>query len=286
MQRILSITLALFIGLSFSFDAEARRFGGGKSFGAAPKHRQVQPQQRQQQKQAQPQQNNTGKTAATSGASRWLGPLAGIAAGGLLASMLFGDAFEGLQIMDMLLMAGLAFLVFRLLAARRRPPMQPAGMGTGAPMQREMPAGNNLFGGFGSSTASADAAPVMQAPAWFNADSFLSAAREHFNQLQQHWDANELDKIAEYVTPEMLTFLQRERADLGDGYQSTYIDNLDVQLDGVEELDSYTVATLSFSGISKTSRFDQGEAFNESWRMERQHGDNQPWRIAGIRQNA
>ena len=84
MQRFLSITLALFIGLSFSFDAEARRFGGGKSFGAAPKHRQVQPQQRQQQKQAQPQQNNTGKTAATSGASRWLGPLAGIAAGGLL----------------------------------------------------------------------------------------------------------------------------------------------------------------------------------------------------------
>ena len=249
MQRFLSITLALFIGLSFSFDAEARRFGGGKSFGAAPKHRQVQPQQRQQQKQAQPQQNNTGKTAATSGASRWLGPLAGIAAGGLLASMLFGDAFEGLQIMDMLLMAGLAFLVFRLLAARRRPPMQPAGMGTGVPMQREMPAGNNLFGGFGSSTASADAAPVMQAPAWFNADSFLSAAREHFNQLQQHWDANELDKIAEYVTPEMLTFLQRERADRA-MVTNPPISTTDVT-DGVEELDSYTVATLSFSGISK-----------------------------------
>ena len=283
MQRFLSITLALFIGLSFSFDAEARRFGGGKSFGAAPKHRQVQ-QQRQQQQQAQPKQNNAGKAAAGSGASRWLGPLAGLAAGGLLASMLFGDAFEGLQIMDMLLMAGLAFLVFRLLAARRRPQMQHAGAGA-APMQREMPAGSNPFGGFGSSSA-ASAAPVMLAPAWFNADSFLTAARDHFNQLQQHWDANEMDKIAEYVTPEMLSFLQRERADLGDGYQSTYIDNLDVQLDGVEELDSYTVATLSFSGISKTSRFDQGEAFSESWRMERQHGDNQPWLIAGLRQNA
>ena len=282
MQRFLSITLALFIGLSFSIDAEARRFGGGKSFGAAPKHRQVQ-QQRQQQQQAQPKQNNAGKAAAGSGASRWLGPLAGIAAGGLLASMLFGDAFEGLQIMDMLLIAGLAFLVFRLLAARR-PQMQPSAAGN--PMQREMPAGNNPFGGFGSSAPTASAAPVIQAPAWFNADSFLAAARDHFNQLQQHWDANEMDKIAEYVTPEMLTFLQRERADLGDGYQSTYIDNLDVQLDGVEELDSYTVATLSFNGISKSSRFDQGEAFSESWRMERQHGDNQPWLIAGIRQNA
>ncbi len=196
--------------------------------------------------------------------------------------MLFGDGFEGLQIMDILIFAGIAFLLFKLFTARRRPQMQP--MGAGGPMQREMPAGDNPFGGFGGSPASAT--PVIQAPAWFNADSFLGAASEHFNQLQMHWDANEMDKIAEYVTPEMLGFLQRERSELGEGYQSTYIDNLDVQLDGVEELDDYTVASLSFSGISKTSRFDQGEAFSESWRMERKHGDNQPWLIAGIRQNA
>lgn len=287
MQRILSITLALFIGLSFSIDAEARRFGGGKSFGAAPKHRQAQQQQRQQKQQPAAQQQNKGgqAVAAGGGAARWLGPLAGIAAGGLLASMLFGDAFEGLQIMDMLLMAGLAFLVFRLLAARRRPQMQamPAGA---APMQREMPAASNPFGGQ-SGSDSLSAAPVLNAPSWFNADSFLAAATEHFNQLQMHWDANDMNKIAEYVTPDMLGYLEKERAELGDGYQATYIDNLDVQLDGVEELSDYTVATLSFTGISKTSRFDQqGEAFSESWRMERQHGDNQPWLIAGIRQNA
>lgn len=283
MQRILSITLALFIGLTFSIDAEARRFGGGKSFGAAPKHRQVQQQQRQQKQQpAAQQQQNTGKQAAAgSGASRWLGPLAGIAAGGLLASLLFGDAFEGLQIMDILLFAGIAFLIFRLLAARRQPRVMPAG----GPMQREMP-GSSPFGSSLGGSGTAGAAPVMQAPAWFRADSFLSAAREHFNQLQMHWDASDMDRIAEYVTPEMLGYLQKERAELGDGYQSTYIDNLDVQLDGVEELSDYTVATLSFSGISKTSRFDQGEAFSESWRMERKHGDDQPWLIAGIRQNA
>jgi predicted lipid-binding transport protein (Tim44 family) len=37
--------------------------------------------------------------------------------------------------------------------------------------------------------------------------------------------------------------------------------------------------------VAKTSRFDQGEAFSESWRMERATGDNQPWLVAGIRQN-
>ena len=42
---------------------------------------------------------------------------------------------------------------------------------------------------------------------------------------------------------------------------------------------------LTFTGVAKTSRFDQGEAFSESWRLERAAGDNQPWLVAGIRQN-
>lgn len=284
MQRFLSITLALFIGLSFSIDAEARRFGGGKSWGSAPRHQPAKPQQQRQQQQ-QPAQQAGKQAAAGGGASKWLGPLAGIAAGGLLASMLFGEGFEGFKFLDILIFAGIAFMIFKLLAARRRPQMQP--MGAGGPMQREMPAGaSNPFGNPNSMLGGSASAPVIQAPAWFNADSFLAAAREHFNQLQLHWDANEMDKIAEYVTPEMLGYLQKERSELGEGYQSTYIDNLDVQLDGVEELDGYTLATLSFTGISKTSRFDQGEAFSESWRMERKQGDNQPWLVAGIRQNA
>jgi predicted lipid-binding transport protein (Tim44 family) len=107
----------------------------------------------------------------------------------------------------------------------------------------------------------------------------------HFQSLQQHWDANEMDKIAEFVTPQMLEFLKRERADLGDGFQSTYIDDLDVQLDGVDDRADKTIATLTFRGVSKTSRFDQGEVFSESWHMERAQGENQPWLVAGIRQN-
>jgi predicted lipid-binding transport protein (Tim44 family) len=81
-----------------------------------------------------------------------------------------------------------------------------------------------------------------------------------------------MDKIAEFVTPQMLEFLKRERADLGDGFQSTYIDNL-VQLDGVDDRADKTIATLTFSGVSKTSRFDQGEVFSESWNMERAQGE-------------
>ena len=292
MKRFLSIAMALCIGLTMSLDANAKRFGGGKSAGAAPTH---------QTSQMAPSSPGVGGAAATAGAagaagaaakakaggaSKWLGPLAGIAAGGLLASMFMGGGFQGMQIFDILIMAVIAFVIFRFIAARRRKQQEhlaPAG----APMQREVfeqkPAAMGSI--FGGSAAPVAARPVINAPAWFNEQNFLAAARSHFQSLQQHWDANEMDKIAEFVTPQMLDFLKRERADLGDGFQSTYIDNLQVQLDGVDDRADKTIATLTFSGVSKTSRFDQGEVFSESWNMERAQGENQPWLVAGIRQN-
>ncbi|RON03782.1 hypothetical protein BK659_22615 [Pseudomonas brassicacearum] len=285
MKRFLSIALALCIGLTMSLDANAKRFGGGKSVGAAPTH---------QTSQMAPSSPGMGSAAATAGAagaagaaakaggaSRWLGPLAGIAAGGLLASMFMGGGFQGMQIFDILIMAVIAFVIFRFIAARRRKQqehMAPAG----APMQREVYEQKPIFGG---SAAPAAARPVINAPAWFNEERFIEAARSHFQSLQQHWDANEMDKIAEFVTPQMLEFLKRERADLGEGFQSTYIDNLTVQLDGVDDRADKTIATLTFNGVSKNSRFDQGEVFSESWNMERPQGENQPWLVAGIRQN-
>ena len=281
MQRFLSIALALCVGLTLSLDANAKRFGGGKSSGAAPIH---------QTRQATPNTPAAAPTAAgrapaaASGASRWLGPLAGLAAGGLLASMFMGDGFEGMQIMDFLIMALIAFLVFRFIAARRRQQQPQAAAAGHAPFQREahaQPAQPSIFGG----SAAPAAAPVINAPAWFNEQNFLAAASSHFQSLQQHWDANEMDKISEFVTPQLLEFLKRERADLGDGFQSTYIDNLQVQLEGVDDRADKTIATLTFHGLSKTSRFDQGEAFSESWHMERAQGENQPWLLAGIRQN-
>ncbi|CAH0139204.1 hypothetical protein E3Z27_28125 [Pseudomonas mediterranea] len=289
MKRFLSIAMALCIGLTMAIDANAaKRFGGGKSAGAAPTH---------QTSQMAPS-SAAGPTAATAGAagaagaatkaggaSRWLGPLAGIAAGGLLASMFMGGGFQGMQIFDILILGVIAFLVFRFIAARRRKQQEQYAPAGHAPMQREtfnqQPAGGSIFGG----SAPVAARPVINAPAWFNEKNFIEAARTHFHSLQQHWDANEMDKIAEFVTPQMLEFLKRERADLGDGYQSTYIDNLQVQLDGVDDRADKTIATLTFSGVSKDSRFDQGEAFSESWNMERAQGENQPWLVAGIRQN-
>ncbi|KQQ53546.1 hypothetical protein ASF84_17165 [Pseudomonas sp. Leaf127] len=279
MQRFLGIAMALCLSLTLSLDASAARFGGGKSSGSAPVH---------QSRQATPATpaaapNAAARPPAASGASRWLGPLAGIAAGGMLAAMFMGDGFDGMQLFDFLIIGLIAFLIFRFIA-RRRAQQASQMAGAGAPYSREAaPTGHNPI--FGSSTA-ATAAPAINAPAWFDEARFLEAARGHFQALQQHWDANEIDKIAEFVTPTMLQFLKKERAELGDSFQSTYIDNLSVQLDGVDDRADRTIATLTFSGIAKTSRFDKGEDFSESWNMERQPGENQPWLVAGIRQNS
>ena len=271
MQRFFALALALCLGLTLGLDAHAKRLGAGKSFGAAPSH-QSSPMQKQS---AAPMAGNSMAGAAAkpaaSGMSRWLGPLAGIAAGGLLASMLFGEGFQGLQLMDILIFAGLAFVLFKLMT-RRRAAQQPA-MAGGAPFTR-------------SAAAAAPVASSARAlPSWFDQARFMDQGREHFLALQQHWDANEMDKIAEFFTPQMTEFLRSERASLGDAYQSTYIDNLTVEFNGLDEQSDKAVATLTFNGVAKSSRFDQGEAFSESWRLERVNGENQPWLVAGIRQN-
>ena len=62
MQRVLSIFMALCIGLTLSLDVHAKRFGGGKSFGSAPSH---QTRQAPQQTQAAPNQAGNARGTRT-----------------------------------------------------------------------------------------------------------------------------------------------------------------------------------------------------------------------------
>ncbi|SFQ83887.1 Predicted lipid-binding transport protein, Tim44 family [Halopseudomonas formosensis] len=270
----------LMVGLTVP-DAEARRMGGGKSFGAAPMHK-SQPAQRQQAPQQATPRNQQTNPAATSGASRWLGPLAGIAAGGLLASMLFGDGFQGLQLFDILIFGLLAFVLFKLFSRRNAPAMQrqphPAGGPVPAPQQQPV---------WPSQSASAQpaAAPVtMDAPAWFDADSFLKGAEEHFYTLQRHWRDNDVAGMAEYLDPALLQQMLAERS-ANPPSSNGFVEQLEARLEGIEQREGRTIATVGFTGVDREFPTDEGEHFDESWRLERADGDNQPWIICGIRQN-
>ena len=122
MRRFLSIALALCVGLTLSLDVNAaKRMGGGKSFGssyrtapAPSKSTADAPAQRQQADAARPAQQGARKSGLMGGL------LGGLLMGGLFAALFAGGAFEGLQPMDIVIIAALAFIGFKVMRSLRR----------------------------------------------------------------------------------------------------------------------------------------------------------------------
>lgn len=298
-----TVLLSMFIILSGMVmlipDADARRLGGGKNLGSsapAPSGQQAlpRPMPQQQMQSAQPQNPPLAANRA-GGASRWLGPLAGLAAGGLLASLFFGDAFEGFQWMDFLLLAALVIggiMLFKALRAKaavsgpRPAPAAagPAGAGAGpasAPQAFETPAIGSGLGGYPGA-----AATVGPRPAWFNEQDFLRAAKTHFVRLQAAWDAGDMKDIREYTTPELFAELTLERQSYQGEPQFTEVVSLDAELlDMVTTERDKVVASVRYSGLIREERGAEPHPFSEIWHVERALNDPQAdWYVAGIRQ--
>lgn len=278
----LVLTLAIF-AIAPVNDAEAKRFGGGKSFGKQYSGGIFKRSSKT---------NNAGAATASrpagqaSGASRWLGPLAGIAAGGLLAALFFGDAFEGFQLFDLLLIGGLIFLGMRLLRATRGGG-QPAAAGTGggfggAPAER----GETQFsGGMLSGATAADSIAAFDRPAWFAQADFVEGAKTHFIRLQAASDKNDLQDIATYTTPELFAAIQNDRLNREQENSFTEVVSLDAELVGLQREGDQVVATVRFSGLIREQHGAEAEAFSELWHV--QHAWDDPegdWFIAGIQQ--
>jgi len=292
MKKILPFLTALIIGLSLSMQpAEAKRMGSGSSMG----------QQKQGfAREATPPSAPTGTAAsatsrqaaapaaaapAASGMSNWMGPLAGLAAGGLLAAMFFGGAFEGIQIMDILLIALLAFGVFmiiRMMRAKQAPQhaqgqQQYATVGApyeAAPQPEQMP-----MGGFDHTRTA-----LHDMPAWFDEHSFLQGARTHFMTLQMAWDANDLNKLREYFTPELFQQLRAQRAEIGDASNVTDVQSLDAQLLDLVREGDLIVASVLFQGRVREDD-NLPEDIAEIWHVQHAADTAQgDWLISGIQQ--
>jgi predicted lipid-binding transport protein (Tim44 family) len=131
MKTLLAI-LVTFIGFSLvAVDADARRFGGGRNLGmqrSAP----AQPQKAAPAQQQQPQQQAApAQQPQPTGASKWLGPLAGLALGAGLAALFLNNGMAGLlagMLLIGLIAAALFFLGRALLGRQSQRPLQYAGM--------------------------------------------------------------------------------------------------------------------------------------------------------------
>ena len=99
MSKFLTLLVALVTLSVFALDADARRFGGGRTLGKqreAISQQQAAPKPPAQQQQQSTASGTTTPAQQPSGASKWLGPLAGLALGAGLAALFLNNGISGL----------------------------------------------------------------------------------------------------------------------------------------------------------------------------------------------
>jgi predicted lipid-binding transport protein (Tim44 family) len=293
MKRLFTGFTALVLGAFLVFQtAEAARVGGGRSMGiqrSAPMQRQATPpaaapHQAQPATPAQAQQPAAG--------NRWLGPLAGLAAGLGLGWLFSHGAFGGFG--GVLLMALLAGAVVLLLARSlgRRPatqrPMQYAGgvSPAPAPLQRDAIQPGAASQPPFQARPSTPSTYQASVPAGFDTDAFLKQAKRNFLQLQEANDRADLQELRDVTTPEMYDTLKGDVAARGSRQQLTEVIGLDAELLEVATEGDAHWASVRFSGSVRESPSSAPEAFDEVWHLRKPVNGQTGWLLAGIQQPA
>ena len=221
---------------------------------------------------------------AASRTSRWLGPIAGLAAGlGLAALFSHLGLSEGL---GSLLLIGLfvvgAVVLFRMLAARRAGRSQYAGAGAPMPRSYDATAREPVLEPTWGSPARADA-PASRYPPGFDAAPFLEQAKLQFRRLQSAYDRGDRELLADVTTPEMNAEIARDLATRGT-HRPTEVVALDADvLEVVREGDRY-VASVRFHGLVREDGARDAQSFEEVWHLVKPVDGSSGWLLAGIQQ--
>lgn len=290
MQKlVLTLLSAAVISVGFGFaaaDAEAKRLGGGSSFGMKRNITPTQPAAapRPAQQAAPAAAPATAGAAAQAGKRSWLGPVAGLAAGLGLAALAshLGFGEEMASIMLILLLVVAAVFVFRLLTRSRQPQsaLQYAGAGQGQPMHFEsaMPAGG------ATKVGSGETATEALVPADFDVAGFLRQAKLNFLRLQAANDRGDLEDIRNFTTPEVFAELRMQFDERGRGAQQTDVQQLEADLLAVVTEEGQHIASVRFHGaLQEDGRTP--ESFAEVWHLAKPVEGGAGWRIAGIQQS-
>lgn len=238
MKRMLPVLMALMLVFTH-FDSDARRMGGGGSFGrqssnvtqrqATPPANQTAPAQNANNAAARP-----GAAAPAAAAKRpWGAMLGGLAAGlglaWLASSLGFGHGFG--QVLMLLLLAAAGFALFKMLRNRVRPaqgdgtPFAYQGAGSSAPDSAPVARNYSLDNigndasarpwerGSSGATGATEGSMIGSAltgsqnwgvPEGFDTASFLAAAKRNFTTLQAAWDRSDIESLRIMMTDTML----------------------------------------------------------------------------------
>lgn len=294
MRKLLTVFIAL-AGLSLiAVDADARRMGGGSSIG---KQRAVNPNQARQATPAQkaaPAQQQAGQQPA--GATRWLGPLAGLAIGAVLASLFFSNGLAGALMAILLILALVAgaVMLVRLFRGGRtaQPPLRYAGPqphGGVEPVLRApapapaMPAAGAAPHSVAVAMGSA-AAPAADPIAGFDAEQFLRHARANFTSLQAAHDRKDLSSIRDFLTPELYREIEADVRASGDALHKTDIVTLNAEVIDVTVEGNLYVVSVRFSGLIREEPGADAQPFSEIWHLEKPTTGRSGWLVSGIQQ--
>jgi predicted lipid-binding transport protein (Tim44 family) len=312
MKRPLILLLATFAALTLTLSdlADAGRMGGGRSFGAqrqsvAPSKSTppagdaaAQPTTPASPAATPPAGTPPAPAAAPAGPSRWLGPIAGIAAGLGLAALLshFGlsEGFGSLLLLGLIVVGGI--FLFRMLMARReaaKPSLQYANAGGRANVRasddreprpvwgdtlkvepRLEPAGDAPFG-----------VTRRPLPEGFDAKGFATEAKRQFIRLQGSYDAGDRETLSAVMTSEMYAEIGRELDERGP-HQPTEIVTLDADvLEASTEGDKHW-ASVRFRGVVREDGEPVSKSIDEVWNLTKPVRGTSGWLLAGITQLA
>lgn len=298
MKRIAIALFAAVMGTGLMIqDAEAaKRLGGGKSAGISRDSTVMKRDAIPAKPAATPAATAPAAAAAApaaaahSGMSRWMGPLAGLAAGiGLAALFSHLGLGEGMaNMMMMLLLALVVVFAVRWFLRKRQPAsaqpaMQYAGMPGG--MEPARPGEPFVPASAGGMAAAATASAAANVPADFDVDGFLRQARLNFIRLQAANDRGDMKDIRQFCGPEMAAEIQMQFQERNQAVQETDVVQLDAELLDVSTDAGRALASVRFSVLIREEANTAPDAFSEVWHLSRPVDGSRGWTIAGIQQD-
>ncbi|MDI1361502.1 TIM44-like domain-containing protein [Methylotenera sp.] len=263
--------------------AEAKRFGGGSSFG---KQRSM---QSQQPRKAQNTQDAQAAPATKPAGNKWMGPLAGLAIGAGLMSM-FSGGMGGMGAgFSTILMALLAAGVVMFLISKFKKPQPANNFSPSTVMQY---AGESAYNTQDSQSQARSSASGFGAansvnsniPPDFPVDSFIRSAKASFIRLQAANDNKDSNDIREYTTPEVFAEITMQMQERGNAAQKTEVIAIQAELLEVNDDAVFSVASVRFTG-QLSENGGTPESIDEVWNIQKHlHDENAKWLLAGIQQ--
>jgi predicted lipid-binding transport protein (Tim44 family) len=284
---LVTLFTAFFLMFAVVSEADAKRFGGGgfgKVFKTSPfATKKAIPAKKDQ------QQN----PAAQKKSGMMGGMMGGLLAGGLFAALLGNGAFEDIQVVDMIIIALLAFLAVKLLKAfmSSRQQEQPRMAADGNPQRHRFKMPHDRDADHNSPVQET---PVAQStsfdqdevpfnlPPGFDQQGFIEGSLNHYCTVQESWNKGELDVIAEYVSPELFTALSQQRRKLMAPPQTKVV-NLSAEIVRADQAGDSAEISILFRGMCKDELEHSEEAIFDTWHLQRDlNTENADWVIVGI----